>query len=202
MPKTGINKVIHGEKVELTARQVKSEIMRIRGWDTTEYQRQYDILRNKLRAYEAFQRSVGEEVNTNSPLKFLYGEAKSIERYKGDYHPSAYVSAVRATTSVSSGKALQKAIASPISRAVQGAKIGQQIDYYFANFIRDVPKAQEIMEKIKDPLKQMAALKALAKELHAREDKENRTIASNPDMPFGQTSGSTAPIDFDLSPWL
>lgn len=202
MPKTGINKVIHGEKVELTARQVKSEIMRIRGWDTNEYQRQYDVLRNKLRAYEAFQRSVGEAVTPNSPLKFLYGEAKSIERYKDEYQPSAYVSAVRATTSVSSGKALQRAIASPISRAVQGAKIAQQIDYYFANFIRDVPKAQEIMEKIKDPIKQMAALKALAKKLHAREDKERRTIAANPDMPFGQTSGSTAPIDFDLSPWL
>ena len=202
MPKTGIYKYEQGRKVELSASQVKTEIMRIHGWDTKEYQREYDILRNKLRAYEAFQRSAGVQVTPQSPQQFLYSEAKAQERYGANYRPSARTALVRATTSVSSGKALSKAVTSTISRKAQQNKVSGSIQHYFGAFIEQVPQAREIMEKIKDPIKQEAALKALAAKLHAREDAQRRTIAQNADMPFGQVSGSSDTIEFDLSPWL
>lgn len=199
---TGLYKTIKGEKVELTAKQVKADIMQIRGWTSEEYQRQYDKLRNQLRAYEGFQRSAGATVEPQSPLKFLYTEAKAMQHYGANYKPSAHTAIVRATTSVSSGKALQKAIVSTVSRATQAAKVKGQIDYYFEQFIQTVPQAKEITQKIKDPLKQMEALKELAKKLHAREDAQRKVVAQQTAMPFGQVAGSRDEIGFNLSRWL
>lgn len=204
---TGLYKTIKGEKVELTARQVKADIMQIRGWTSEEYQRQYDITRNRLRAYEGFLRQKGEFVRPESPAAFLFKEAKAIQRYGADYTPSQRTAAVRATTSVSSGKALTKLLtskskAAKTARGRQYRQIAAQTQRNFARFIETVPKAQEIVREIKDPIKQQRALAVLADVLHARENTQREVVLRNADMPFGQIAGSQDEVEFDISPWL
>lgn len=200
---TGLYKTIKGEKVELTAKQVKADIMKIRGWTSEEYQRQYDITRNQLRAYEGFLRQKGEFVQPESPAAFLFKEAKAIQRYGADYTPSQRTAAVRATTSVSSGKALTKLLTSKsktakAARGRQYRQIAAQTQRNFARFIETVPKAQEIMREINDPIKQQRALAALADVLHARENTQREVVLRNADMPFGQIAGSQDEVDFDI----
>lgn len=203
---TNIYKQIKGERVELTARQVKAEIMSIRGWTSEEYQREYDKLRNKLRAYEAFEKSrlpQGEQFKSESPANFLYREAKSMQRYGESYRPSARTANIRSAPSISSGKALTNLITSEANKMARNNYLrnySRATAYSYENFIKNVPQAAEIVEKIKDPIKQRQALAALADKLHAREDDERR-IAANSEVPF-VGSGSTAPIDFDITAWL
>lgn len=204
---TGLYKTIKGEKVELTAKQVKADIMQIRGWTSEEYQRQYDITRNQLRAYEGFLRQKGEFVHPESPAAFLFKEAKAMQRYGADYTPTQRTAAVRATTSVSSGKALTKLLtskskAAKAARGRQYRQIADQTQRNFARFIETVPQAQEIVREIKDPIKQQRALATLADVLHARENAQRELVLKNADMPFGQIAGSQDEVDFDISPWL
>lgn len=199
---TGIYNVVKGEKVELTAKQVKMQVMQIHGWTSEQYQREYDKLRNKLRAYEALQEKVGgEKAKKESPAAFLYKEARAQQRYGKDYAPSARTAAVRATQSISSGKALQTQIK---KRGAIVQKFEEQARKDLRNFdalINQNPKAAEIAAKIKDPAKQLAALKAFANTLHAKITESGKVEAAAA-IPFGVALGSTADIEFDYSAWL
>lgn len=56
-----------GEIIRLTDKEIKAEVQALTGWNTAQYQKEYDKLRNKLRNYEAVigqnkPRAVNEEL--------------------------------------------------------------------------------------------------------------------------------------------
>ena len=189
----------NGIRVALTAREVKSYVMKERGWTSEQYNKEYDKLRNRLRAYEAFQRQSGVEVETQSPASLLYFESRARKREGAEYQPSLERQRIQSFPSVSSGKALKRTLE---RRSETFARRYRDItDRVFAGLIEANPTASEIAQKVKDPVKREEALKALAKKLHAKQDAVGRVQATSA-IPFGQAVGSDDAIDFDINEYL
>lgn len=189
----------NGIRVALTAREVKSYVMKERGWTSEQYNKEYDKLRNRLRAYEAFQRQSGVEVETQSPASLLYFESRARKREGAEYQPTLELQRVKSFPSVSSGKALRNMLE---RRSETFARRYRDItDRVFAGLIEANPTASEIAQKVQDPVKREEALKALAKKLHAKQDAAGRVQASSA-IPFGQAVGSDDAIDFDIEAYL
>ena len=110
MAKETFYKYQNGQRVKMTNREVKSYIMKINGWTTEQYNKQYDILRNKVRSYEAYERASGRTTQTQSVQSLLFKEAKAKKRMGAEYTPSIKMQRIKSFTSVSSGKAGQKAL--------------------------------------------------------------------------------------------
>lgn len=100
----------NGVRVALTARDVKAYVMKERGWTSDQYNKEYDKLRNRLRAYEGFQRQSGVEVEKQSPASLLYFESRARRREGTDYQPTLELQRIQSFPSVSSGKALTKTL--------------------------------------------------------------------------------------------
>ena len=98
-----------GEK--LSSRKIKARVLAATGWTSEEYQKQYDILRNKVRTYENV-----TGANVGAVNELLYREQLSRKRYGAAYKPSALVRAIRATESVSTGARSQAAAAERLQR--------------------------------------------------------------------------------------
>lgn len=189
----------NGIRVALTSREVKSYVMKERGWTSEQYNKEYDKLRNRLRAYEAFQRQSGVEVETQSPASLLYFESRARKREGAEYQPTLELQRVKSFPSVSSGKALRNTLE---RRSETFARRYRDItDRIFAALIEANPTASEIAQKVQDPVKREEALKALAKKLHAKQDAAGRVQASSA-IPFGQAVGSDDAIDFDIEAYL
>lgn len=202
---SGIFTTVRGKVTELTSKQVKAEVMKIRGWTSRQYEKEYDKLRNRIRAYEGFERLKGEKVTAESPAAFLYKESRAIQRYGADYTPSPRTAAIRATTSISSGKALQevltgKTVAARKARGAFYRRAAQGVQGFNA-LIKNNPTAAKMAQEIKDPAKLLAALKAFADELHLKIDESGRAQDAAA-IPFGMSFGSTEGFDFDFSAWL
>lgn len=186
-----------GSGKKITARQKKAAIMAANDWTEDQYRKQYDIFKNKLRAYESYRRAHGAEVETQSPQEVLYRAAKAKKREGGDYTPSLEMQRIQSFSAVSitKGRRLAEDLESEYSRR-RGETFAATTSQAFAGFIRDVEKAQEIVEMIEDPVKQEEALKALAAHVHAKQRPSGELFG-------GEVYGSDdAAEDFDYSEWL
>lgn len=186
-----------GSGNKVTARQKKAAIMAANNWTEDQYRKQYDIFKNKLRAYESFRRAHGAEVETQSPQEVLYRAAKAKKREGSEYKPSLEMQRIQAFSAVSitKGRKLAEDLESEYSRR-RGQTFAATTSQAFAGFIREVDKAQEIVETIEDPVKQEEALKALAEHVHAKQRPSGEVFG-------GEVYGSDdAAEDFDYSEWL
>lgn len=186
------------EERPMTAREVKAEIMKNRGWDKATYQKQYDLFKNKLRAFESYERAHGKKVKPQSPAEVLYRQAKAMAREGNAYQPSITMQRIMSFSAVSitKGRELAKDMESAYSknRAKTYASATQKA---FEKFINDVPKAKEIDDNITDPVKKEQALAKLADHIHAKMKSDGTPV------PDGETYGSdVAGDDFDYSAWL
>ena len=166
-------------------------------WTEDQYRKQYDIFKNKLRAYESYRRAHGAEVETQSPQEVLYRAAKAKKREGSEYKPSLEMQRIQSFSAVSitKGRRLAEDLESEYSRR-RGETFAATTSQAFAGFIRDVDKAQEIVEMIEDPVKQEEALKALAEHVHAKQRPSGEVFG-------GEVYGSDdAAEDFDYSEWL
>lgn len=189
----------NGVRVALTAREIKSYVMKERGWTSDQYSKEYDKLRNRLRAYEAFQRQSDVNVETQSPASILYFESRARKREGAEYQPSLELQRIKSFPSISSGKALGRALerrSETFARRYRGTT-----DLIFAGLIAANPTAAKIAERVTDPVKRERALIDLATKLHARQDAAGRVQASSA-IPFGQAVGSDEAIDFDIESYL
>lgn len=134
-----IYKTVKGKRVELTSREIKSYVMKQRGWDTERYNKEYDKLRNRVRAYERYQKSRGEEVTPQSPSNILYFETRAMKRQGKDYTPSLERERLQAFPSVSSGKALTERQIRRLTTVYEGTTQSA-----FARLIEVNPTAQLI----------------------------------------------------------
>ena len=189
----------NGVRVALTTREIKSYIMKERGWTSEPYNKEHDKLRNRLRAYEAFQRQSGVEVETQSPASLLYFESRARRREGEEYQPTLELQRVKSFPSVSSGKALKRTLERRSETFAR--RYRETTDRAFAGLIAANPTVAEIAERVSDPVKREQALKALAKKLHAKQDAAGRVQASSA-IPFGQAVGSDEAIEFDIEEYL
>ena len=189
-------------KKAMTSREVKAYIMRINGWTSEQYNKQYDILRNKVRAYEAYERSTGVKVTTQSPQALLFKEARSKQLYGPNYTPSVSMQRIRSFTSVSSGKAGQRALTSERYRSRRARTYEDATYKRFKGLIESNPKAREIYETITDPVKREKALSAYANKIHARINEREEQEAGEAIPISSEVYGSDEAVDFDYSEYL
>lgn len=189
----------NGVRVALTAREVKAYVMKNRGWTSEQYNKEYDKLRNRVRAYEAFHRESGVEVEPQSPASLLYFETRARQREGAEYQPSLELQRIQSFPSVSSGKALRSALERRSETFAR--RYRETTDRVFAGLITANPTAAEISERVIDPVKREQALKVLAVKLHAKQDAAGRVQASSA-IPFGQAVGSDDALDFDIEEYL
>lgn len=182
----------------MTAREIKAETMKNRGWDKATYQKQYDLFKNKLRAFENYERAHGKEVTPQSPAEVLYRQAKAMAREGNAYQPSIKMQRIMSFSAVSitKGRELAKDVESAYSKN-RAKTYASATEKAFKQFINDVPKAKEIDETITDPVKKEQALAKLADHIHAKMKGDGSPVAE------GETYGSDeAGKDFDYSAWL
>jgi len=200
--KPNLFKTVKGQRVQMTSREVKAYIMKVNNWTAEQYKKQYDIFKNKLRAFEAYEASTGAKVTQQSAVELLYKEARSKASYGSNYTPSIKMQRIRSFTSVSSGKAGQKALQSTKYRERRAKAYGDATFKQFEGLIRSNQTASNIYYNIKDPVKREKALTDFANQMHAKIDAQGRATA-NEAIPSGETIGSdTADITFDISKYL
>ena len=179
-PETNITR-----RVVMKPAEVKAVIMKGYGLkDTREYEKFYDIVRNRLRTYQALHGGTLE-----SPRKFLYTTAKSRIRFGESYMPSARTQSIMATPSISTGR-IQEYIERDAVRQAALDKIKSD----FQGFINTLPpnyKAMatrlynRILEDKNIPVKNYQNfLDDLAKKYKAVRDERGEVI------PGGSVSGS------------
>ena len=198
---SGLYKMVKGQRVEMSSREVKAYIMKQNGWTSSQYDKQYDIFKNKLRAYENYERAHGITSKRQSPTQLLYKEAKAKAREGANYTPSIKMQRIKSFTSVSSGKAGQKALLGQRYQARRAQLYEEATNKQLKGLIDNNPTAKEIVERIKDPVKREQALADYANKIHAKIDEEGKA-QENEAIPFGETFGSDDVVDFDISDYL
>lgn len=203
---SGIYKMKDGQRVELSNRQVKAYIMKANNWTSKQYDKQYDIFKNKVRAYENYERMHGITTPRQSVSQLLYKEAKAKQREGADYSPSIKMQRIRSFTTVSSGKAGQKALQGKRYQARRTALYMEATNKQFKGFLENNAKAQELANKITDPVKREKFLADYANKVHARiaeKEKEAKAQQNGEGIPYdGEVYGSNDPVDMDISEYL
>lgn len=197
---TGIYKYTATGKKELTSREVKAYIKKVNHLSDAQYKKQYDIFKNKLRAFEAYERHAGRKVETQSAVQLLYKQAKAKQQARSagvKYKPSIKMRRIQSFTSVSSGKAGQKALQSKRYLQARADEYSKATQKQFAGLIKSNAQAKQIFNEIKDPVKREQALTDFANKLGAKIDEQDK-VQENEAIPFGETYGSDAQIDFDI----
>ena len=181
--------------VPLKTGEAKRTIMRANRWTEEQYRKQYDLFKNKLRAYESFKRAHGVEVKTQSPQELLYKQARAKLREGADYEPSEKMKQIESFSAVSitKGRKLAADLESEYSKR-RAAEYEQYVANRFEGLINANPKAAEIVARVSDPVKREEALADYADLLE--EQQKGGAIAS------GEAVGSGTAIEFDISPYL
>lgn len=195
-----IYKIVDGEQVALKASEVKNFIMKVNNWNADQYQKEYDIFKNKLRTLENFEGV--PKADRESPVELLYKQAKAKKRYGSDYQPSIKLQRILRTSAYSSSPKRQQQLLKNQSYVERLQKrYRESTNKAFKGLLEKNPTAKEIDDKIKDPVQREKALIDLADKLHARID-EQGIILDLGGIPFGESVGSSDGIDFDLTPYL
>lgn len=127
----------------LTARQQKAKVLEWTGWTTEQYNKEYDKLRNKARAYE---KATGAAKGSIDVADLLARDARSkyfSKRYGEEYKPTAEFEAVSKATSVSSGRTPSKRAVERINKAAYD-RVGKQ----FSGVITKSKYSQDIIKEV------------------------------------------------------
>lgn len=205
----------NGKQRVLSSREVKQYIMRANNWTADQYQKQYDIFKNKLRAYESFKEAQGI-TEKQSVVSVLFREAKSKLLYGKNYKPSRKMQQIKSFSAYSISKGREKT-----KRADYQAQQREKYRVYLQGrfglnqendgFIAQNKGAKRIVEKFKEDAKEKGepinyvklekALADYANKVHAKID-DNDKVQDNEAVPSGETYGSDNPVDFDIDAYL
>lgn len=188
-----------GERVQLKPSEVKAYIMKVNKWDSRTYRKQYDLFKNKVRAYESFQQAQGKQVVPQSISGLLYKTAKSMHMYGKDYKPSQKLQQIMefSAYSISKGRELAYDIK---YQAKQSQKYLAYIDKRFGGLINVNSGARAIYQQYLNdslalgiPLNATgleSALADYANKMHAKMDQEG-IVRESSAIPYGEVSGSS-----------
>lgn len=131
----------------LTAREQAEEVRKLTGWTRQEYQKQYDVLRNRVRAYERGT-GVSEQDKRINVADLLASNAKRMfySKYYGEeYKPTALYKAVMQAPSISSGKKLSRKAEVRIEQAAE-----TRIEEQFGGFAKNSKYADAIKNEVEE----------------------------------------------------
>ena len=208
-----------GDLVKVSAKEVKAFIMSAHGWTSEEYTKKRDIFKNRLRAFESFQRAQGKEVKSQNVVELLYKQAKAMKYYGKEYQLSQEIKRIESFSAVSITKGRQQ--------ANRQGKAFNDINQRQLNYLKtrfgdiDNPKgkgfvnsnegAKRIVEAFYEKAKKEGkpvnatkleeALSDYADSIHAKIAEEAKQ-QSGETIPSGESYGSDTDIDFDISAYL
>ena len=197
-----------GDLVKVSAKEVKAFIMQAHGWTSEEYTKKRDIFKNRLRAFESFQRAQGKEVKSQNVVELLYKQAKAMKYYGKEYQPSQEIKRIESFSAVSITKGRQQA--KRMGKAFEAIN-DKQLNYVserFKGLISSNEGAKKIVEtfyekaqkdgKPVNATKLEEALSDYANAMHVRIGNQGEGEI----IPSGETYGSDIDFDFDVSAYL
>jgi len=197
-----IFKKVDGQLVKVSAREQKAYIMKHKGISSAEYKKQYDIFKNKLRAYEAYQRAHGVEVKKQSASELLYKHERAKAREGADYTPTLEWKRINRFTSISSGRKGQEALKSSRYMEARTQEYEATTMKYFKDFIKKNDGAQKIFQSIDDPVKREKALAEYANFLKEKQKADGsvdgEAIAEESEV-YGSDTFDEAEVDDIIS---
>lgn len=204
----------NGVQKPLTSREVKTYIMKTNNWSSVEYRKQYDLLKNKIRAYESYQKAQGVDEGQQSVVEFMFKEAKAKRAYGKDYVPSKKAQQIKSFSAYSITKGRKMAQQERYIER-QNTKHAEYIKQRFGDsesgFIKDNKGAQAIVKAFEEKARSTGqpinnakleeALADYADKVHARINEQDE-VEDNEAIPSGETYGSDTQIDFDIDDYL
>lgn len=195
-----IVRVRNGSTERITAKEVKKTIMKANNWTAEEYKKKYDIFKNKLRAFEAYEKIPASK--KQSPVELLYKQAKAKLREGSNYTPSLKMRRINDFTSISSGKKLQEAMTHQRYLEARTTTYTDTTYLQFQGLIENNPMAEKIYRAIKDPVKREKALTDFANKLHLKIDKRGRYENGEAIANYGEVVGSDEKVYIDIKDYL
>lgn len=144
-----ITRIKNGVEIKISSREMKQTIMRANHWNEDQYRKQYDLFKNKLRAYESYRQAHGANVKAQSPQELLYKQARAKIREGSEYAPSLEMQRIQSFSAVSitKGRKMAQQFESAYSKA-RAKTFAATTSAAFSNFIEQVPKAQEFINGV------------------------------------------------------
>ena len=174
---------------ELSPKQVKSYIMKSRGWTEQEYTNARKGLTKQLYSYNALMKKYGGEQEKSTAVQLLYKQSKAIKRYGRSYKPTEKLSFIQSLSKTSGATRSEAQIA-----GVQ-YKYETYVSGRFSGLIRANEGAKKIADLYKnDPVMLDKKLSEYANKLHEKIDMSKRKNSQRA-IPFGQTYGSDESLD-------
>lgn len=176
-----------GKTVPMTAQEVRQDIMTYMGYtDKRQYEKAYDILRNKLRAYEAVNRVPDEMKQSVIDFFYKYARAQSNPAYK----MSDQMREIQSMVSVSSGKALQRyvereRVAEPVILTQAQKVVMDNLIWDYAELYNAAPLVRQMFEDIKNPYALKKALREYTDLLKVSKEGEKHKTGGWSTQSFG-----------------
>ena len=197
-----------GERVRVSPSEVKKFIMSAHGWTAEEYTKKRDIFKNKLRAFESFQRAQGKEVKQQNVVEMLYKQAKAMKTHGADYKPSQAIKRIEAFSAVSITKGRKQATRQGKAfNAINTTQLAYVSDR-FEKLVNTNAGAKRIVDafykkaeedgKPVNATKLEEALSDYANAMHVRIDNQG----AGETIPSGETYGSDTDFAFDIDEYL
>ena len=190
-------KIFRNQK-ELLRKDVIREISSIRKWSIARTQKQIQAYNKGLKQLRQYEQQT-TEFNKQTGLQLLYKESLATKRYKSEYKPTESV------------KLLKSIIRKPRKKSLKRKSVKARITPYykkrtqaqFSGFIEQNKLAQEIVEKITDPVKREQALTDLANKIQAKRNEQEK-IEREAIIPFSSdiVGSDTVDVDFDFEDYM
>ena len=200
-----------GDMVKVSAKEVKAFIMQAHGWTSEEYTKKRDIFKNRLRAFESFQRAQGKEVKSQNVVELLYKQAKAMKYYGKNYQKSEQIKRIESFSAVSITKGRQQSKRMGKAFKAINDKQLKFVNGRFKSLISNNEGAKRIIEAFNDKAKADGkpvnatkleeALSDYANSIHAK-IAEEANQQSGETIPSGESYGSDIDTDFDVSAYL
>ena len=201
-----------GALVRVSPREVKKFIMSAHGWTSEEYTKKRDIFKNKLRAYESFQRAQGKEVKQQNVVELLYRQAKAMKRYGSKYTPSQEIMRIESFSAVSITRGRNQAMRQGKAFNAINTKQLAYVSDRFEKLVNTNDGAKRIVEAFYkkaeedgrpvNATKLEEALSDYANAMHSRIDSQGEDEGEGETIPSGETYGSDIDFAFDIDEYL
>ena len=174
---------------ELSPKQVKTYIMKQRGWTEQEYTLARKGLTKQLYSYNALMSISGGEREEATAVQLLYKQTAAMKRYGRSYKPTEKLSFIQSLSKTSGSKRSEAQIAGV------RYKYETYVTGRFSGLIRSNEGARKLAEYYRDdPIKLDKKLAEYANKLHNKIDTSKKRLKESA-IPFGQTYGSDESLD-------
>lgn len=191
-------------RVPVTSKEMKAAIMKANRWTESQYRKNYDIFKLKLRSYEAYKKAHGVAVDAQSPVAVLYAQAKA--KLSAQRAGRAYMPSIKMKT-IQSFRAYNKKDRERVAREkgtrgaeAQRASFAEAISSAYGNFAAAHPEQfSQLMQRYgENPAMLEKALGAYAERVKAARDEQG---AAMPDdgvpIQWGEAAGSPDNVNID-----